>query len=132
MDQSRRDALKKLGIGTGAAWAAPAVTVLVVPQHAHATSSSSSSASAVGTYSFPAGGQVTISIPTANISENLNGLSGTLTDTSNVTMSLQNAFSVVGSDYVSASNPITGGVGIPNTGSVTVTVGSNSYTVSKT
>ena len=42
MDQSRRNALKKLGVGTSVAWAAPAVTVLVVPQHAHATSSSGS------------------------------------------------------------------------------------------
>ena len=45
MTQSRRDALKKLGIGTGVAWSAPAVTALVVPQHATAASSSSSSSS---------------------------------------------------------------------------------------
>lgn len=42
VNKSRREALKKLGIGTGVAWAAPAVTVLVVPTHAQATSSSAS------------------------------------------------------------------------------------------
>lgn len=63
MDQSRREALKKLGIGTGVAWAAPAVTVLVVPTHAQATSSSGgstvytiayldNSGNADGTYTF--------------------------------------------------------------------------------
>jgi hypothetical protein len=38
MNESRRDALKKLGLTTGAVWAAPAVTSLVVPRHASATS----------------------------------------------------------------------------------------------
>ena len=40
---TRRSALKKLGITSGAAWIAPTVATLVVPKHATATSSSSSS-----------------------------------------------------------------------------------------
>ena len=38
MEESRRSALKKVGLATGAVWAAPAVTSLVVPRHASATS----------------------------------------------------------------------------------------------
>jgi len=37
-NESRRDALKKLGLGAGAVYVAPAVTALVVPRHASATS----------------------------------------------------------------------------------------------
>ena len=45
---TRRSALKKLGITSGAAWIAPTVATLVVPKHATATSSSSSSSSSGG------------------------------------------------------------------------------------
>jgi len=38
MEESRRSALKKLGLTTGAVWAAPVVTSLIVPKHAAATS----------------------------------------------------------------------------------------------
>ena len=47
MDQSRRDALKKLGLATGVGavatteWAKPVVNALVVPAHAQTTSGSS-------------------------------------------------------------------------------------------
>ena len=47
-NESRRSALKKLGLGTGAVYVAPAVTALVVPKHATATSTSSSSGSSAG------------------------------------------------------------------------------------
>jgi hypothetical protein len=47
VNESRRSALKKLGLGTSAVYVAPAVTALVVPQHATATSSSSSSSSSL-------------------------------------------------------------------------------------
>ena len=43
MEESRRSALKKLGLTTGAVWAAPAISSLIVPSHAAATSISSSS-----------------------------------------------------------------------------------------
>jgi hypothetical protein len=43
--ESRRNAIKKLGITSGAAWVAPAVTALVVPKHASATSVSASGSS---------------------------------------------------------------------------------------
>lgn len=43
MNDSRRKALKKLGLTSGAIWAAPVVTGLVVPQHATATSVSGGS-----------------------------------------------------------------------------------------
>lgn len=43
INEGRRSALKKLGLGTGAVYVAPAVTALVVPRHATATSSSGSS-----------------------------------------------------------------------------------------
>ena len=45
---TRRAALKKLGITSGAAWVAPTVATLVVPKHATATSTSSSSGSSAG------------------------------------------------------------------------------------
>ena len=54
MDQSRRDALKKLGIATGVGavatteWAKPVVNALVVPAHAQTTSGSGGGSLNVG------------------------------------------------------------------------------------
>ena len=64
---TRRSALKKLGLGTGAVYVAPAVTALVVPQHATATSSSATSSSVL---TAPSSG---------DISAFLDGASGTST-----------------------------------------------------
>lgn len=62
IDEGRRNALKKLGIGTGAVYVAPTVTALVVPTHATATSSSGGSASTTGG-TFVSGQQYTATVP---------------------------------------------------------------------
>ena len=60
VNEGRRSALKKLGLGTGAVYVAPAVTALVVPQHATATSSSGSSSTSLVIVSQPISGFIDI------------------------------------------------------------------------
>ena len=74
---TRRSALKKLGLGTGAVYVAPAVTALMVPQHATATSTTSGATTAaitvfryvlVNTLSSSESNMLTVGIDTSVLS----------------------------------------------------------------